>query len=196
MLDSTPEFVAILLCAGRGTRFDPAGQQDKLLQVLANGSTVAGQSARMLKSVLPRVLAVVRPGRPALVQVLQTEGCEVVVCEDAAIGMSASLRQGLLCTADAAGWLVALADMPFVDPATARALLGALRQGHGIVVPEYEGRRGNPVGFDRRHLPALLQLEGDAGARALLASPDACRIAVPDPGIHRDIDRPQDLAAT
>ncbi len=186
--------VGILLAAGRGTRFDPAGQQDKLLQRLSGGQPVAGQSARNLKAVVDRVVAVVRPGQQQLLQVLQDAGCETTVCLDADQGMAASLQQGLALAGDAQGWLIALADMPFVAADTLQKLRDAVEQGHDIVVPTFEGRRGNPVAFSRHHLAALRQLRGDEGARSLLANFPVHKVEVMDPGIHRDIDTPGDLA--
>jgi molybdenum cofactor cytidylyltransferase len=66
-----------------------------------------------------------------------------------------------------------------------------------IVVPEYRGTPGHPVGFGAAHLPALAALTGDRGARAVLqASATApVRIDVDDPGVLRDVDRPEDLDA-
>src|SRR5207253_1048596 len=72
--------VGILLAAGRGTRFDSSGLQDKLLQPLENGDTVAAAAAKNLLAALPSVLAVVRPGADALASQLQDLGCEVTVC--------------------------------------------------------------------------------------------------------------------
>jgi len=61
--------------------------------------------------------------------------------------------------------------------------------------PTFDGRRGNPVAFDAAHRDDLLALEGDQGARRLLISHPVTTIAVPDPGILRDIDSPSDLPA-
>jgi molybdenum cofactor cytidylyltransferase len=57
----------------------------------------------------------------------------------------------------------------------------------------FEGRRGNPVAFGALHLPALLALTGEHGARSLLKSSSVVEVAVSDPGILRDIDTPNDL---
>jgi molybdenum cofactor cytidylyltransferase len=57
----------------------------------------------------------------------------------------------------------------------------------------YQGKRGNPVGFDRRHLPQLLALEGDQGARGILKQYPVQEVDVDDAGILQDIDTPQDL---
>jgi len=121
-------------------------------------------------------------------------GCTLAVCEQAAAGMSASLMCGVRQAADAAGWIIALADMPFVQSTTYSALLAALHDRAELAVPTYAGQRGNPVAFSRQHRNALLQLSGDRGARQLLQQYPVLEIAVNDPGILRDIDTRADLA--
>lgn len=186
--------VGILLAAGRGRRFDPHGVRNKLLQPLACGEPVVVASARTLLAVLPRVIAVVPPRDGGVADSLRALGCEVTLCEQADSGMAASLVQAIghsLPQAD--GWLVALGDMPFVAPATLRALLDALGEGADIAAPVFDGRRGNPVAFGAAHLPGLLALQGEHGARALLKAAPVVEVAVNDPGILRDIDTPADL---
>lgn len=185
--------VGILLAAGRGKRFDPSGARNKLLQTLPGGDSVAVASARRLISILPRVIAVV-PEDGAVAAALRALGCEVTLCHQADSGMAASLVHALRASLpNSHGWLVALADMPYVAPQTVQALAAALNAGAGIAVPVTGGRRGNPVAFGALHLGALLALQGDQGARGLLASCAVTEIDVSDPGIFRDIDTPEDL---
>lgn len=186
--------VGILLAAGRGRRFDPSGARNKLLQALPGGEPVVLASARVLLSVLPRVVAVVPPDDGGVADALRALGCEVTLCPDADSGMAASLVHAIRHSLPAAdAWLVALGDMPFVQAQTLRALLDALGAGAGIAAPVQGGRRGNPVAFGAEHLPALLALEGEHGARALLQAARVTQVAVDDPGIFRDIDTPADL---
>jgi molybdenum cofactor cytidylyltransferase len=182
----------ILLAAGRGTRFDPSGVRNKLLQPLG-GSTVVAHSARNLLAALPRVIAVVKPGDSETASSLRGLGCEIVICEDAACGMATSLVTGIHHSQDALGWLVALGDMPHVRPATISALAREVEEGADIAVPLYQGQRGNPVAFSRRHLSLLLALEGDTGARGIVRNYPNKEVAVDDPGILQDIDTPSDL---
>jgi molybdenum cofactor cytidylyltransferase len=183
----------ILLAAGRGRRFDPAGGRNKLLQRLPDGDPVVVASARKLLSCCSRVVAVVPPEDGGVADALRALGCEVTVCADADSGMGLSLahavRYATLAQPMNNGWLVALGDMPFVDASTLRALACAIGEGAGIAAPTFDGQRGNPVAFGARHSAALLALDGDQGARRLLT------VAVPDPGILRDIDTPDDLPA-
>ena len=191
--NESSDHYAILLAAGDGSRFDPLGNHDKLLQALDDGCGVAVTAAANLLAVMPRVLAVVRPGNHQLQAELRAIGCEVTICGEAAGGMGASLAHAIAKTDTAAGWIIALADMPYVRPSTIRALLDALRSGADIAAPSCHGRRGNPVGFSRLYLSHLLALSGDEGARQLLQTEPVQLVQVDDPGIHRDIDRPQDL---
>jgi molybdenum cofactor cytidylyltransferase len=189
--------VGILLAAGRGRRFDPLGQRNKLLQALpeAGGEPVVAASARKLLAVVDTVIAVVPPDDGGVGALLSSIGCELTVCPDADSGMAASLVHAIrhsLPQAPAA-WLMALGDMPHVAPATLRLLTEALAAGAPIAAPVMGGRRGNPVGFGRVHLPALLALEGEQGARSLLQSCPVTGVPVDDPGIFLDIDTPADL---
>jgi molybdenum cofactor cytidylyltransferase len=185
----------ILLAGGRGTRFDPSGRRDKLRQALPGGEAVAVAAARNMLAVLPTVIAVVRHDNQELALALRQAGCTVSPCNDSGQGMAASLVHGLKQAKDAAGWIIALADMPYVAGTTISALRDALADGAGIAAPVWNGKRGNPVGFGRRHLDALLQLRGDEGARSLLKSCPVAEVPVNDSGIRRDIDTPDDLPA-
>ena len=184
--------VGILLAAGRGSRFDPSGASSKLLARLPGGEPVVAASARRLLAALPRVLAVcAEDGEVA--QLLRSLGCEITVCTDAASGMGASLAHAIKASLPASAWVVALGDMPFVQPSTIAALRDALVSGAHIAAPVFEGQRGNPVGFSSTHLPALLALQGDEGARRLVRTNPVTLVEVTDPGIFADIDSPADI---
>jgi len=192
--------VGILLAAGRGRRFDPAGQRNKLLQPLADEEPVVVASARRLLAAVPRVVAVVPVDDGGVAGRLAALGCDVTVCPDADSGMAASLthaiRHTLAMVPAPHAWLVALGDMPYVEVSTLRLLADALAAGAGIAAPALDGRRGNPVGFGAIHLDALLALRGDQGARRLLQTCPVTEVPVHDRGILRDIDTPGDLTAT
>jgi molybdenum cofactor cytidylyltransferase len=192
--------VGILLAAGRGRRFDPTGERNKLLQPLTSGDAVAVASARALLAVLSKVIAVVRPGDDGVAEALRALGCDVTVCLEADQGMGASLahavRYSVSHSLPAAGsWLIALGDMPHLQQSTIQALADALAGGAVIAAPVSGGRRGNPVAFGAACLPQLLALGGDEGARRILKLHPVTEVAVDDPGIFQDIDLPDDLPA-
>lgn len=184
--------VGLLLAAGSASRFG----SDKLQHPLPHGVAIAVQSARHLRAVVSRVVAVVRPGAQETARALAAEGCEVVVCEQAATGMGASLACAVRAAGAAGGYLVALGDMPFVRPSTIAAVRDALAAGAPLAAPYWRARRGHPVGFAGGLRAELEALSGDEGAKQVLAAHAAQLVKVPvgDPGAIRDIDRPSDLA--
>lgn len=186
----------ILLAAGYSKRFG----SNKLLHPLPAGSPDAGTpialaAARHFVEALPESVAVIRPRAQRVGKMLREAGCNTVVCKNAAEGMGVSLAEGVRAAADAHGWVVALADMPYLRPETIRVVATALSEGAAIAAPAYRGERGHPVGFARRFLDDLTGLRGDAGARDILkAHPGWITLyEVDDPGVLRDIDEPSDL---
>src|SRR6266581_8423200 len=165
----------ILLAAGYSKRFG----SNKLLLALPAGSPQAGTpialaAARPFLEVLPESIAVVRPRAQKLARILRDAGCNTVLCKNAGEGMGTSLAAGVRATSDADGWIVALADMPFIRPETIRIVAKALRDGAAIAAPSFRG---------------------DDGARQLLKQhPESLTLhEVDDPGVVRDIDKPSDL---
>ena len=190
-----PTIAGVLLAAGRSERFGTAKLHALLPRGRLAGLTVGAASCRNLRDAVDDVVAVVRPGDAALAAVLASERARVVVAVDAHDGMASSLAAGIAALPDASGYVVALADMPWIEPSTIARVADALVQGASIAAPSYRGRRGHPVGFARTHRETLIALRGDEGARSLLQArrADVVLIDVDDPGVLADIDTPDDL---
>lgn len=184
--------VGLLLAAGSASRFG----SDKLSHRLPHGVPIAVQAARNLRGVVPNMLAVVKPRTGDLIPILEKEGCRVVVCERAAEGMGASLACAVRAAGRSDGYLVALADMPFVRTSSIAAVRDALAAGAPLAAPYWRARRGHPVGVSGEFFDRLLACSGDEGARGLLSENEKRLVKIPvgDPGILRDIDTPGDLA--
>lgn len=194
--------VGILLAAGVGQRFDPTGRRPKLLEPAPGGHhrgvPIALASARNLLQALGTVYAVVRPanedpGQQRLHALLADAGCRLVVCERASEGMGSSLAGGVTATADADGWIIALADMPAIEPGSIRAVAQALRDGYDTAAAFFGERRGHPVAFANSLYDELAALSGDDGARKVLARQPPHRVAVADRGVLFDLDTPEDM---
>jgi molybdenum cofactor cytidylyltransferase len=141
---------------------------------------------------------VIPPGAAALRELLEKEGCTILESERCARGLGASLAAAVSASRDAAGWLVALGDMPFISPATIAAVKRALEKGAAIAAPRLrgaDGSRGHPVGFSMAMAAELESLDGDEGARSVIQRHRGrvVLIDVDDAGILSDIDTPSDL---
>jgi molybdenum cofactor cytidylyltransferase len=182
----------ILLAAGSSRRFGT----DKRLIALADGTPMVLAAARNLAAICPRTRVVIRPDDMAVAGLLAEAGLETIVCESAIQGMGHSLACGVTATADASGWLIALADMPYIQPTSYRRVLDALQDDARIARPIHDGQPGHPVGFGADCFARLAALTGDQGGKAIIAAePEAVRICpVDDPGVLHDIDHPTDAA--
>ena len=181
----------ILLAAGAAKRFG----SDKLMHPLAGGTPVAVTALANLRAAIPHVIAVVRPGVPMLENRLSEAGATVILCANADDGMGASLATAVGASVDVDGWVIALADMPYIRSETIGKIAASLAAGAAIVAPAYRGERGHPVGLSARFRVQLEALRGDEGARLLLKENAGLvtLIEVDDPGVCRDIDTPADL---
>ena len=116
---------------------------------------------------------------------------------DYAQGMSTSLRAGIgALPAETEAAIVLLADMPRVSAVHVDRLIDAFEaQRPAIVVPQRNGRRGNPILWPRAFFAAMQNVAGDQGARGVLEA-NAGRIRfvdIDDDAIHADVDTPDDL---
>ncbi len=188
----------LLLCGGKSSRFG----SDKLLHPRGGGDPARTEplvfhSARNLAAGAGNALAVIPLGATELRRILESAGCDILETKDTQRGMGASLAAGVAASAGAAGWIVALGDLPFIRAAPIAAVRAALEGGALIAAPilAAAARHGHPVGFSQRLEKELLALNGDEGARAIVSKHRAsfAAIAVDDRGIEADIDTPEDL---
>ncbi len=116
---------------------------------------------------------------------------------DYATGLAGSLKAGIRAVpADCDGALILLGDMPRVAAEHVDRLIEAFVAAPDmIVVPTHEGKPGNPVLWPRRYFPALLQLEGDAGAKRLIAAlrEHVQEVPMGTSAIFADVDTPEEL---
>jgi molybdenum cofactor cytidylyltransferase len=119
---------------------------------------------------------------------------------DFAGGLASSVKAGVAAVASGAdGAVICLGDMPLIDAHLIDRLIEAFAPDRGnlIVVPVADGRRGNPVLWSRRFFNELMTLEGDIGARHLIAKHGeaVAEVTVAGDGAFLDIDTPQALDA-
>lgn len=186
-----PRPTIVVLAAGRGRRF--AGPLHKLEQPLGGAAVLARTVRAAVQSQLPLVVVATAAREPLLRELVA--GRDIVVLDDerAARGMGHSIAVGVAERSGAPGWLVLPGDLPLVRPGTLLAVAAALEQ-HPVAFAQHRGRRGHAVGFAAELYSELVRLDGDDGARRLIARYPAQPVEVDDPGVLLDVDSADDLA--
>jgi molybdenum cofactor cytidylyltransferase len=188
---------AIVLAAGRSTRM---GGPNKLLAEIGGRPLVRIAVEEALASQARPVIVVTGHEPERVTAALAGLDVKRVHNPDYAGGLSTSVRAGIAAVpADADGAIICLGDMPQVDARLIDRLLAAYdpEKNALVVVPVINGKRGNPVVWSRRFFPELAALDGDAGARRLIASYQEAVAEVPVTGkaALTDVDTPDALVA-
>ena len=186
---------AVILAAGRSTRM---GGPNKLLAELSDKKLVRIAAEQALASKATEVVVVTGHQADLVAQALSGLNVKLVFNPDFAGGLASSVKAGVAAVPETAdGALICLGDMPLIDAGLIDRLIDAFAPDRGnlIVLPVAEGRRGNPVLWSRRFFGELMTLEGDVGARHLIAKHGEAVAEVPVEGdsAFLDIDTPQAL---
>jgi molybdenum cofactor cytidylyltransferase len=186
---------AIVLAAGRSTRM---GGPNKLLAEISSQPLVRIAAQQALASQARPVIVVTGHQREQVEAALI--GLDVVLVHnpDFAAGLSTSVKAGIAAVPHGVdGAVVCLGDMPQVNAMLIDKLLSAFdpEKGSLVVVPTINGKRGNPVVWSRRFFPELSALQGDTGARHLIAGFPEAVTEVPLTGSAAlvDVDTPEAL---
>lgn len=192
-----PRYGAIVLAAGSSSRMGA----HKLLLPLGSRPLVAYAVAAACESKAEPVVVVLGRAAEEVRTALPAGRHVTAVNPDYAAGIAGSLRVGLAALrtgnggGQLAGVLIALADQPLAGADLFDALLHAAAEApKTIVAAGYNGRRGNPVVFPAALFDELARVEGDEGARGVIARhPDLLRVVEwPDLRAELDVDRPGD----
>jgi molybdenum cofactor cytidylyltransferase len=194
--EKAPRVAAIVLAAGRSSRM---GEANKLIADLGGKPMVRRTVDAVLASRIRPIIVVT--GHQAAEVSAALAGLDVILVTnpDFATGLASSLKAGVRALPqDCAGALVVLGDMPRIAPEHLDRLIEAFecQKGAAIIVPVHGGRQGNPVLWPAAYFPELLQLEGDAGAKRLIAAHpgDVREVDLGTDAIFVDVDTPEALA--
>lgn len=193
---SAPTIAAVILAAGRSRRMAP---HNKLLVADKTGKPMIARVVDNVLSSKARPLIVVTGHQAEQVEhALGGRPVRFVHAEDYAEGLSASLKAGIAAVPhDCAAALVCLGDMPLVTGRMLDRLLESYDPDEGrlIVLPTYHGKQGNPMLWDRRFFPEILQISGDSGARFLVGKhmESVAEVEMADDAVLRDFDTTESL---
>ena len=193
---TTPTVRAVVLAAGQARRM---GGPNKLVATIGGVPLVRIAAEAALGAALGSVTVVTGHEPQAVRAALAGLDVAFVHNPDHAEGLSTSIRAGIASLPpDTDAAVILLADMPGITAAVLDRLVEAFDPAAGalIVVPTFEGKRGNPVLWSSRFFPELLAVHGDTGGRHLIgANPDAVAEVEIGPVVALDIDTPEALAA-
>jgi len=180
------------------------GEQNKLLLPLG-GKPIIEQSLETLLAASPADVVVVLGHQASRVREALSlyEGkVRFVTNPGYAQGMTTSIQAGVhAISLDAPGVMVCLGDMPFLTPSDLQQLGSAFTQAllknpKAIVVPTYEGQRGNPVTLSMAFRNEILDHDNLDGLKGLVKRNSGYVVEVPSDGqdVRLDIDTPEEYA--
>lgn len=184
-----PAPAILILAAGASTRMRGT---DKLLEEV-EGTPLILRAVRAAQGVAAEVIVALPPGSSRRAWLGDT-GARLI--EVPARAMSASIRAGVAaCASDAV--LIHLADMPDIDTVALARLSRAWQEGSAPILraTDADGTPGQPVVFDRSLFPELSGLEGDRGARDVIAQHEIETCALWGNAATTDLDTPEAWAA-
>lgn len=194
---SEPAIACVLMAAGRSTRM---GSENKLLADIAGKPMVRHVAETVLASRARPVFVVTGHQADDIRNALQDLDVNFVHNPDFQSGIASSMKAGLKALPrDIDGVLVVLGDMPEIRPEHLDRMISAFapKEHRSIVVPTFQGKRGNPILWSAEFFTAMQRkAKGDTGARALLAenADQIVEVELPTSAIHNDIDTPELLA--
>ena len=189
--------VGVVLAAGQGRRFTAAapGAPLKLLAMIDGEAMVRRAVASLLDGGADRCVVVVSAEAEAAVAAALTDlPVTLTVNPKPARGMFSSIQCGVAhLRAEDRGVLLP-GDMPYVRPETVATVLSAAFRSGLTVCPTHGGRRGHPLVFSTALRDRILQAPTDAKLNEVRSRDECLSVEVADPGVHHDVDRPEDLS--
>jgi molybdenum cofactor cytidylyltransferase len=191
-----PRIGAIVLAAGLSSRMG----RNKLLAEIEGKPILRRVAEAACQSTADPVIVVSGNEASEVQKTLLGLRATTIVNADFRDGLSTSIKRGIAALPeDCDGVLVVLGDMPAVTPALIDKIIAAFdpAEDRAICVAVHNGKRGNPVLWGRQFFADILQLEGDVGAKHLIAAHDdlVCEVEAGDDAPLVDIDTPEALAA-
>ena len=183
---------AIVLAAGSSTRFGRTKQLEPF-----EGMSLAAGALRKAESVCGArsVLVTGKDWKEVTATCAPLAG-HFVINNDYEQGLASSIACGVRAVAESAdAILLMLADLPLVTTEHLTSLVDAWAASpQSIIASEFEDTLGPPSVFPKADFDALMQLQGDRGARPIIDANKGRVQAIACEEAAFDIDRPEDLA--
>ena len=184
---------AIILAAGQSRRM---GKDNKLLMKLGNNSVIRTVVDNVGNAQIDDIILATGHDRELIENEIKDKNLTIAHNPEFVGGLSTTLRTALAALPqNVSGVLVCQGDMPFVQSSHINSLIQAFDPlaGRNICVPTHRGKRGNPVLWDRRYIPEMMEVRGDVGAKHIIGEYEEFvkEIAIDDPAVLTDLDTPE-----
>lgn len=176
----------IIMASGFSNRMG----RDKLILEI-NGIPIIERVIKVVKkSTIDEIILVYREERIKEIGIKNT--IKTIYNDKAELGQSESIKIGIKNSSlNSEGFMFFVGDQPFINTEIINRLIMAFKEGkYSIVVPEYNGKRGNPVIFSSKFKKELLEIKGDIGGRDIIKKRynDVKIVSINDSIAGRDID--------
>ncbi|MCR1899284.1 molybdenum cofactor cytidylyltransferase [Irregularibacter muris] len=156
----------VILASGMSERFG----QNKLLMPLGHQSIVENVIDQAIESKLKGVYLVYGHHEREFEEIARKKGISLIYNPDYALGQSKSVKKAVEnIEGDVQGLMFLLGDQPFIGKKTINLLIDTFSHyPQDIVLPTFNGNRGNPVIFSQSFFEEMKTLQGDKGAREII----------------------------
>ena len=187
---------AIILAAGESRRM---GVQNKLLLQIDSEVLIRKFVKSVSNSLVDAVLVVVGFEAEKIKAVLHDQAVKFVENPRYEEGMTSSIQSGVKASSnESTGLMICLADMPFAETSDLNLLIQAFNDYRStesslIIVPVFQGKRGNPVLFSEVFRDKILTHKGEGCREIVRQFPHYVKeVSMENDNLLRDIDTPED----
>lgn len=178
----------LIAAAGKSTRFQHAGGHgNKLNSGLGTKTVFEKTLLNSMATGLP-VHVVTRPDNQGVIDHCLQLNIPFSLLDSEGLGETIGL--GVKNTAHWTGWLIHLADMPYVQSHVFIQVAEKLKD-YPLARPVYGEKPGHPVGISAKYFQQLINLTGDDGAKSILSGGIIYKIEINDQSVVVDIDYPR-----
>jgi len=154
---------AIVMASGYSKRMG----QEKLLLEYGGKSIIERLLDVLLESKDLEILLIARNQK--IIEIGKSKSIKVIENQKAFNGISESIKLGVLNAATNTGYMFVAGDQPFLDIELINQLISKFKNHpKSIIIPEFKGRRGNPVIFPYEMKNEFLKLSGDIGGKQII----------------------------
>ena len=188
---------AVILAAGESKRM---GKQNKLLLPVAGEALLVKLIKSVCDSDVGQVIVVIGHEAEKIRRKLNNFPLSFVYNPNFSEGMTTSIKSGVKeVSPDCDGYMICLADMPFINTSEINKLIHAYAQNRIkekklVVVPVYQGHRGNPVLFSTEFREDILEHKMEFGCKGVIMKnfESVKEIEMDDDSMLLDVDTLED----